>query len=130
MKAFKAVNIINRGRKSEIPVGTLFVPGSAKDRDDLLSLGAITDLTDAEQALFEKTSGAQVSADEVEAETEESELDLPLSRDQQIAKLEEDNNRAQLDSLAFAAGIADAESLPNKKAVATAIVDAPADMVG
>ena len=47
-----------------IEPGTLFRPNNAAERDELEALGAIRDLTDAEETLFEKTGEGTVVGDD------------------------------------------------------------------
>lgn len=119
-KVFKAIHILNRGRKTEVQPGTLFEPG-AKERDEFLALGAIEEASDAEIALFEKM-GNKTIAPEVAEEAGDA-----ADREARIAALVDENDRAALNTLAANAGVVDPDALPTKAAVAAAIVDASTD---
>lgn len=134
-QAFKALCVINRGREvAEIQPGTLFVPDSAKQRDELIALDAIAKASEAEQALFDKQNAGQPRRSKpapVEPETEIDDAgdddggdETTPSRNDAIATLVDDNDRPGLNELAAKAGVESPEEMANKRAVAEAIVDA------
>lgn len=137
-KVYKAVNVLNRGRgEREMLPGTLFQP-TDQQLEDFLPLGAIEEASEAEAALFEKQAkarGKTAPVDASDAQAAQEAAQAEQDRNARIATLVEENDREALNALAAEAGVESPADLPNKKAVAEAIVDAPstgdtADLVG